>query len=115
VGTGGSHTAYTDPDQALRREAPHAAVACVNEESHPGAPNTVPEQAPPGGTWDAFNVYKNGGLIATLTASDPNLGVSGPEYCYTVPAPITNATLGVSTVSNGAESPISYADGTYSC
>jgi hypothetical protein len=49
--TGGSHTACTELDQALRREAPHV-VVCVNEEFHSGVPDAVPEQAParkPGG------------------------------------------------------------------
>ena len=47
--TGGSHTACTDLDQALRRE--HV-VVCVNEEFHSGVLDAVPEQAParkPGG------------------------------------------------------------------
>jgi predicted dehydrogenase len=43
--TGGSHTACTDLDQALRREAPHV-VVCVNEEFHSGVLDAVPEQAP---------------------------------------------------------------------
>lgn len=69
------------------------------------------------GSWSSFRVYKSGTLIRTLTAADENgaLGVSGPEYFYAIPAPITHATLGVSVVENGVASSIAYADGTYSC
>jgi hypothetical protein len=83
---------------------PAAPSAVTASFCYGGSLNLIWEES---SSWDSFRVYRGGVLVKELASTDPALQRSGPEYYYTVPAPITHTTLGVSAVRAGAASAIS--------
>jgi titin len=96
--------------------APPAAPSAVTTSfCYAGSLNLIWEE---NSSWDSFRVYRGGVLIKELSQNDSALQRSGPEYYYTVPAPISHVTVGVSAVRAGAASAIAYAGQpgeTYTC